>query len=63
MVVPICDAIGTCMQFWDLYVLPLTLYETVAHFELRNFSFYGFIVLKEIIVPTVCAVLFPFKKN
>ena len=41
----------------------LDINKTIDISRIRNFEFSGFIVLKEIIVPTVCAVLFPFKKN
>ena len=41
----------------------LDINKTIDISRIRNFEFSGFIVLKEIIVPTVCAVLFPFNKN
>ena len=39
-----------------------TVSDTIIRKMEKLYNFSGFIVLKEIIVPTVCAVLFPFKK-
>jgi GntR family transcriptional regulator len=53
------DALPSIRAFAnDLKVSVLTIRRVYEELEQE-----GFIVLKEVIVPTVCAVLFPFKKK